>query len=480
MKRKLIILGLVLFGIVIQAKAQIDLSKICRLEDGKLYFELDKVWTEAEKKEISRIFDLDSLLFAEVFKGLPFITVDSTTWEIKVLEPGKVEISKMFAPPPPSLKTTGNSIMIMDNAWFDKPVFQPREDIVFGVNEFTDRRAFSYNDSIATFFLADYPEARKVQLSGSFNNWGTLQPSMIKTDSGWIQKMNLQPGRYEYKFIVDGSWMRDLNNKLKEDDTYGSFNSVVYCYNYVFRLRGYQQARTVILSGSFNGWNEKALKMKKTAEGWELPVYLKDGTHTYKFIVDKQWVRDPDNPIQLIDGNDDYNSVQAIGDTNVFHLNGFKDAHEVKLAGSFNAWNPDELFMRRDSSGWSLPYVLAKGNYEYKFIVDGQWMGDPDNPSSASNNDGNSFMAFKPNYVFELDSFPDAREVVVTGSFSNWSPGSYRMRRQNGKWVLPIYLSPGKTTYKFVVDGNWILDPANALWEENEYNTHNSLLWIEP
>ena len=54
------------------------------------------------------------------------------------------------------------------------------------------------------------------------------------------------------------------------------------------------------------------------------------------------------------------------------------------------------------------------------------------------------------------------------------------MKKENGKWIFPIFLKPGKYTYKFIVDGTWILDPENKLFEQNEYNTNNSVLWIEP
>jgi hypothetical protein len=54
------------------------------------------------------------------------------------------------------------------------------------------------------------------------------------------------------------------------------------------------------------------------------------------------------------------------------------------------------------------------------------------------------------------------------------------MIKKAGAWIFPIYLKPGKYTYKFIVDQKWILDPANDLWEDNEYGTGNSVLWIEP
>lgn len=40
-------------------------------------------------------------------------------------------------------------------------------------------------------------------------------------------RLNLKPGRYVYKFIVDGEWMTDPAHPLKEDDGGGNINSVV-------------------------------------------------------------------------------------------------------------------------------------------------------------------------------------------------------------------------------------------------------------
>jgi hypothetical protein len=53
------------------------------------------------------------------------------------------------------------------------------------------------------------------------------------------------------------------------------------------------------------------------------------------------------------------------------------------------------------------------------------------------------------------------------------------MKKENGGWIFTAHLSPGKHLYKFIVDGKWIIDPANKLWEQNEYGSGNSVLWIE-
>ncbi|RKY32801.1 MAG: hypothetical protein DRP74_01770 [Candidatus Omnitrophota bacterium] len=79
-----------------------------------------------------------------------------------------------------------------------------------------------------TAFKFRAPQANRVSLAGSFNNWDT-QTFTAKKDSrgNWVVKVRLQPGRYEYKFFVDGNWMEDPNNKTRSFNTFGSQNSVI-------------------------------------------------------------------------------------------------------------------------------------------------------------------------------------------------------------------------------------------------------------
>jgi Glycogen recognition site of AMP-activated protein kinase len=53
------------------------------------------------------------------------------------------------------------------------------------------------------------------------------------------------------------------------------------------------------------------------------------------------------------------------------------------------------------------------------------------------------------------------------------------MKRVGDEWIFNVHLYPGKHLYKFIVDGKWILDPGNKLWEQNEDNTGNSVVWME-
>lgn len=52
-------------------------------------------------------------------------------------------------------------------------------------------------------------------------------------------------------------------------------------------------------------------------------------------------------------------------------------ARKVCLGGTFNQWNPDACFLKKDSSGkWAVTLKLSPGRYEYRYIVDGAWQND--------------------------------------------------------------------------------------------------------
>ena len=68
-----------------------------------------------------------------------------------------------------------------------------------------------------------------------------------------------------------------------------------------------------------------------------------------------------------------------------FSLNS-PDAETVILLGDFNHWSPKQHPMKRDGNGlWKNTVMLAPGNYEYKFLVDGQWKEDPQNSQNCQN-----------------------------------------------------------------------------------------------
>ena len=83
------------------------------------------------------------------------------------------------------------------------------------------------------------------------------------------------------------------------------------------------------------------------------------------------------------------------------------------------------------------------------------------------------------NTSFLLKAFPDAKLVTVAGSFNEWNSFHTLMRPSDAGWTAAIDLPPGEYEYKFVVDGNWILDPKNPKKKSGDDNNVNSLLLVE-
>jgi 1,4-alpha-glucan branching enzyme len=77
-------------------------------------------------------------------------------------------------------------------------------------------------------FRIDAPDAQKVFLVGDFNGWDDTRHPMNKGREGsWSKAVMVVPGRYEYKFMVDGEWHRDPANPEVCENCFGTLNSVI-------------------------------------------------------------------------------------------------------------------------------------------------------------------------------------------------------------------------------------------------------------
>jgi 1,4-alpha-glucan branching enzyme len=58
----------------------------------------------------------------------------------------------------------------------------------------------------------------------------------------------------------------------------------------------------------------------------------------------------------------------------------------INVVGDFCDWQTDRCPMKKDKTGvWKATIVLAPGRYEYLFVVDGQWVSDPNCVERAKN-----------------------------------------------------------------------------------------------
>jgi len=76
-------------------------------------------------------------------------------------------------------------------------------------------------------FVHQAPGAGQVNLAGEFNNWSDSANPMQQADGVWSLTLELAPGDYQYKYVVDGSWREDPGNPRVVAGPVGGKNSVL-------------------------------------------------------------------------------------------------------------------------------------------------------------------------------------------------------------------------------------------------------------
>ncbi len=163
---------------------------------------------------------------------------------------------------------------------------------------------------IFIFNINDYPNIKNngetvnnVFVSGEFNNWALDQWPMTKvSDSTYQLKKSLSTFTsdfgWEFKFIVNSKhWAEPSNDFENSVDAKGPDGKPLMVYNLKlysafatdygnisFKLKGFTDAKNVILSGTFNRWDETGFKMKPTDDGWRVTLQLRPDIYEYKFM----------------------------------------------------------------------------------------------------------------------------------------------------------------------------------------------------
>ncbi len=191
-------------------------------------------------------------------------------------------------------------------------------------------------------------EGGTVAVAGEFNAWNTSADPLTKqADGSWKLVKKLSPGRYAYKFVIDGgTWKEDPAAKETIDDGFGGKNAVmvvggapgasagaavgavvtpaasapagkgrapvVIADGVLFVFAG--AASSVHLAGEFNAWSTSADPLAKQADGtWTITKKLAAGTYSYKFVIDgSTWKTDEANLEGKDDGFGGKNSIVVV------------------------------------------------------------------------------------------------------------------------------------------------------------------------
>lgn len=347
-------------------------------------------------------------------------------------------------------------------------------------------------------------------LAGSFNNWNASGEAMTDPDGDGIYTitLDLADGRYEYKFVADGSWITDTDAVDFNDDGFGGKNSVVYVGmeppagkagaagapagssegttvagggatgaatggaavaaggagsagtsgaltgattatgGVLFRHRA-PGARDVFLAGSFNNWSTSQDRMTDPdGDGvFAITLPLTSGTYQYKFVADGNWKTDETAAGFVDDGFGGKNSVVEVA----------ADGKVVDAAGSAGAGAPG-AGTGGVTGNAATGTGAAAGN-----AAGGVGAGAPIDVT----------LRYQP--VISGD-----RDIFVAGSFNGWLADRDRLTDTDGDGVFEITLSlpPGRYEYKYVVQGTWMTDENAAEFADDGFGGKNSVLFV--
>ncbi|HXI24280.1 MAG TPA: alpha/beta hydrolase-fold protein [Pyrinomonadaceae bacterium] len=78
-----------------------------------------------------------------------------------------------------------------------------------------------------TLKLMGHTDAEAVAIYGSFNDWIQTKNYCAREGDGWVCRIDLAPGKYHYRFLVDGVGLIDPSNPVTEDDGSGVDSVIV-------------------------------------------------------------------------------------------------------------------------------------------------------------------------------------------------------------------------------------------------------------
>ena len=169
-----------------------------------------------------------------------------------------------------------------------------------------------------------------------------------------------------------------------------------------------------------------------------------------------------------------------------------QNAKKVFLVGDFNGWQPDKNEMSICHEGFQCTLLLSEGFYHYKFIADGAYIRDKDNPHIGGYHRNSIMFVHMDPGVYELrDQRPPTRlegddgrffshNIPVPPSISSWGllqrlvfvyvPPSYNSDDSSCRHYPVIYAHDGQNLFSTPSDkggpawGGWYLDAKLDHW----------------
>lgn len=382
-----------------------------------------------------------------------------------------------------------------------------------------------YNeDGTITFNLVS--DAAKAGIKGKFiESWSKIL-DMEKTEYGYTKSFEAPelPGIYDYGMVsgTTEDWEGDPLNKTKiangnpvivANPVEGNGEVVIY-YPSADEITG------SVLYRIFGSDDEYKSVNFAAAEGYEAlyaATITGESAGEYEYLVkigDAEPAADTFNHarVQEVNGTKvstftmtasvtmpDFRSPVINGDGTVTFYYWAPSAKEVFLAGNMNGWSATAQPMTKDEETglFSVTLTLSDGSYQYKYVVDGDWVTDQKNEEVV---DGNSAFTLGETYpIVDADKgtitfvyFPEdyANVVAETESVNlmgepalgtDWNTGlPMEFDETDGTYKLTVKdITPGKYEYKFRANNaTWLQDKRNPDGTDNSIVTMPGLMIV--
>lgn len=160
-----------------------------------------------------------------------------------------------------------------------------------------------------------------------------------------------------------------------------------------------------------------------------------------------------------------------------------EDTRYVAVAFNYDSYSQKYLMYRHDRNTFFAKVTppLGKRQVEYRYIVDGVWTSDENNPNYKENFLGDRFSFLNlsdwdtslalvnPSYTSQGKTIlyflgePD-QKVNIAGNFNNWNPFLHRLEEEKerpGVYSVELDLPSGEIVYYFLANGKRHLDSLN-------------------
>jgi chromosome partitioning protein len=133
--------------------------------------------------------------------------------------------SAMAQPAPPAARADGAAASPLQPIASAVQPAPQRE----GLKEKLDRLYGIRKTHKGVLFVQPGAGKNRVSIAGDFNNWNPASTPMNRHEElgVWQACVDIPPGRYRYRLVIDGQWVKDPHNPMTETNPFGELNSVL-------------------------------------------------------------------------------------------------------------------------------------------------------------------------------------------------------------------------------------------------------------